>query len=349
LFHDEGFVLVDDFEHDGLDFSGQVLGGFLDLFPCSLQLVLDSVSFGSRYSTGGSSDDTDDFVFDLEVDFLSSINDNGLGFVQSFDNLGFEFLDLGKNVVPDISVQFLGGSSGFLVDIIGIFHDLDTEFVDADMDFLGFIDDEVFVVFNIITEFVQSFNDSWLVFFNLGLDELINVGTEVLDGGLNFVPNIIGIFDDLDSEFVDANVDFLALLNNKVFVVFNVFLEFVQSFDDLWFVFLDLVLNVLISTSHEVVECSLDLSPDSLQVSDDFNSLCGGLDVQFLGSINNNFFESVQVSLGICKSIQDLGLEHIHLVVEVILDFFGGRFDGILDLVPDIHDSTFIHVGNFFR
>merc|ERR1719494_598629 len=125
-------------------------------------------------------------------------------------------------------------------------------------------------------------------------------------------------------------------------LVLMYFLEFVQSFNDLWFVFLDLGLNVLISTSHEVVECSLDLSPDSFQVSDDFNSLCGGLDVQFLGSINNNFFESVQVSLSIRKSIHDLGLENIHLVVEVILDFFGGRFDGIFHLVPDISDSAFL-------
>jgi len=91
-----------------------------------------------------------------------------------------------------------------------------------------------------------------------------------------------------------------------------------------------------------VLKSSFNLGPDSFQVSDDFNSLCGGLDVQFLGSINNNFFESVQVSLGIGKSIHDLGLEHIHLVVEVVLDFFGGRFDGIFHLVPDISDSAFL-------
>merc|ERR550534_1628689 len=144
---------------------------------------------------------------EIKVDFLSSINYNGLGFVQSFDDLGFVFLDFCNDVVLDISLQLLGGSSGFLVDIIGIFHDLDTEFVDADMDFLGFIDNEIFVVFNIITEFVQGGDDLWLVFLNLGFD--VPVSDEVLDSGLNFVPDSIGIFDNLDSEFVDTNVDFL--------------------------------------------------------------------------------------------------------------------------------------------
>ena len=78
-------------------------------------------------------------------------------------------------------------SKQFLLTIIGIFHDLDTEFVDADMDFLGFIDNEIFVVFNIITEFVQGGDDLWLVFLNLGFD--VPVSDEVLDSGLNFVPD----------------------------------------------------------------------------------------------------------------------------------------------------------------
>merc|ERR1719494_1641198 len=207
LFQDLLFVLIDDGLDNGLDVVGQFLGSILNLGPDASQLVLDSIADGIRYSAGDSSDDSDDFSFDLKVDFLSSINYNGLGFVQSFDDLGFVLLDLCNDVVLDISLQLLGGSSGFLVDIIGIFHDLDTEFVDADMDFLGFIDNEIFVVFNIITEFVQGGDDLWLVFLNLGFD--VPVSDEVLDSGLNFVPDSIGIFDNLDSEFVDTNVDFL--------------------------------------------------------------------------------------------------------------------------------------------
>merc|ERR1719494_352834 len=167
LFHDEGFVLFDDVDDNFLHFSAQVLGGFLDLFPCSLQFVLDSVSFGSRYSAGDSSDDTGDLVFDFDVDLGSTINDNLFGVVQFLDNNWFEFLNLSLNVVFQVSLEFFDSILDFFHNIIGIFDDLDSEFVDADMDFLGLFNDEVFVVFNIFLEFVQSFDDLWFVFLDL--------------------------------------------------------------------------------------------------------------------------------------------------------------------------------------
>jgi len=321
LFQDFSLVLIDDLDDDGFDVVGQFVGGVLDLLPDSCKLVLDAIAHRFRDSTGGSSDDADDFSFDLKVDFLGSINDNSLGFVQSLNDLGFEFLDFGNDVVPDISLQLIGGSLGLLPDIIGIFDNLNTEFINANMDFLGFFNDEVFVVLNVITEFVQSFDNLWLVFLNLGLDECIGVRFEVLEGRLNFVPNVVGIFDDLDSEFVDADDDFLGFIDDEIFVVLDIFLEVVQSFDDLGFVFLDLGLHELISTSDEVIESSFNLGPDSFQVSNDLNSFSGGLDVQFLGSINNNFFESVNVGFSVGKSIHDLGFQDVHFVLEVILDF----------------------------
>merc|ERR1719494_868993 len=172
LFHDEGFVLFDDVDDNFLHFSAQVLGGFLDFFPCSLQFVLDSVSFGSRYSAGDSSDDTGDLVFDFDVDLGGSINDNLFGVVQFLNDNWFEFFNLSLNVVFQVSLEFVH-------DIIGIFDDLHSEFVNADMDFLGLFNDEVFVVFNIFLEFVQSFNDLWFVFLDLSLDEFISLNLSV--------------------------------------------------------------------------------------------------------------------------------------------------------------------------
>merc|ERR1719193_3095716 len=263
LFHDEGFVLVDDVDDNFLHFSAQVLGGFLDFFPCSLQFVLDSVSLRPRYSAGDSSDDTGDLVFDFDVDLGGSINDDLFGVVQLLDDNWFEFLNLSLNVVFQVSLEFV-------------------------------------------------------------------------DSVLDFFHNIIGIFDDLDSEFVNADMDFLGLVNDEVFVVFNIFLEFVQSFNDLWFVFLDLSLDEFISLNLSVLKSSLNLGPDSLQVSDDFDSLSLCTDEQSLGSLDHNFFESIHISLGLLQSSHDLGLQNFQFVLEEILHFSGGVLDGILDLLPEV-------------
>merc|ERR1711962_1115221 len=249
-------------------FSAQVLGGFLDLFPCSLQFVLDSVSLRSRYSAGDSGDDTGDLVFDFDVDLGGSINDDLFSVVQLLDDNWFEFLNLSLNVVFQVSLEFV-------------------------------------------------------------------------DSVLDFFHNIIGIFDDLDTEFVDADMDFLGLLNDEVFVVFNIFLEFVQSFNDLWFVFFDLSLDEFISLNLSILKSSLNLGPDSLQVSDDLDSLSLGTDEQSLGSLDHNLFESIDISLGLLQSSHDLGLQNFQFVLEEILHFSGGVLDGILDLLPEVGKSTF--------
>merc|ERR1719494_340417 len=107
----------------------------LDFFPCSLQFVLDSVSLRSRYSAGDSSDDTGDLVFDFDVDLGGSINDNLFGVVQFLNDNWFEFFNLSLNVVFQVSLEFVDSVLDFFHNIIGIFDDLDSEFVNADMDF----------------------------------------------------------------------------------------------------------------------------------------------------------------------------------------------------------------------
>merc|ERR1711881_388305 len=102
---------------------------------------------------------------------------------------------------------------------------------------------------------------------------------------------------------------FLGLLDDEVFVVLDIILEFVQSFDDLWFVFLDLGLDECTSLILGVVESSFDLGPDSFQVSDDFNSLSLSTDEDFLGSLDHNFFESIDISLSFLKAAKIFGFK----------------------------------------
>merc|ERR1719204_398178 len=96
-----------------LTLPANFFGSILNLFPDASQLVLDAIGHGIGDSAGGSCDDADDFAFDLKVDFRGSINDNGLSFVQSLDNLGFVFLDLGNDVIPDISLQLSAAALAF--------------------------------------------------------------------------------------------------------------------------------------------------------------------------------------------------------------------------------------------
>jgi len=109
----------------------------------------------------------------------------------------------------------------------------------------------------------------------------------------------------------------------------------------LWFVFLDLGLDECTSLILGVVESSFDLGPDSLQVSDDFNSLSLSTDEDFLGSLDHNFFESIDISLSFLQSSQDLWLQNLQFLVKEVLDFSGGFLYSALDLLPEVGESTF--------
>merc|ERR1719494_558059 len=335
----------DDLQNVGAQFDGDGL----DFLPQSIECSIGGDLI--RRTCLGSSDDADDLVTDLDDDSLGGINDDLFAFVHLFDDLGFQFLDLGFDVITNIVAQFVGSLVDFVHNILCILNDLDSEFVDADNDFVSLLDDKVFVVFNIFLEFVQSFDDLGLVFVDLSLDMSI----QILEGLLYFSPSVLEVNNDFLCSLLDLDDDELSFLGDDFNEFVSSGLHFVESFLDLGGNFVPVGFEKVTDVGVGFGNSGLDFLPEITESTFLNKGVVVGVSHHFSDDeLNNSLLDDDENFLsGIDQDLFHLG-EFFHdfffvLVQDAGSNHFGesGQFLGdLLHFFPQIfhviHDSVSI-------
>jgi len=211
----------------------------------------------------------------LDDDFISRIDNDFFHLVQPVDNFRLVFCYCSPDIVCGFPLQLVCGRFHLLPNVTEavlftarfnnfISHDnFNDVIVDGDDDFLSSFDDSVPQVFEIIQYFrLELLEDLEYVTFHFYL--------QVLGCSLYFVPKVfesIRIRFGRSLERVGDDSNYFALNLNDDFVasVDDDLLDVVQTFDDLWFVFLDGSFHFVTDVVTKLFGSRLYFGPDIIK------------------------------------------------------------------------------------